>query len=183
MSNLQSKYVCRRERRPVWYHPWSCSYICSQIVGDPNYRPTDCLDIIASMPVISPSALAEKPLAALINFVLKFSQCPLIKSANWISLVLLSLCKHQFRSCIMIGESLMWPSWELREVIGLSTGEGLQALRMVHSLVNISGRSLMSDVADDNLLPLEDRYREEDRKRFYHKSFIEYLLDPPYSLQ
>ena len=54
---------------------------------------------------------------------------------------------------------------------------------MVHSLVNISGCSLMSDVADDNLLPLEDRYWEEDRKRFYHKSFIEYLLDPPYSLQ
>ena len=31
--------------------------------------------------------------------------------------------------------------------------------------------------------PMEDRYREEDGKRFYHKSFIEYQLDPSCSLQ
>ena len=36
-----------------------------KFVGDPNYRPTDRLNIITSMPVISPSALAQKPLAAL----------------------------------------------------------------------------------------------------------------------
>ena len=36
-----------------------------KFVGDPNYQPTDYLNIITSMPVISPSALAQKPLAAL----------------------------------------------------------------------------------------------------------------------
>ena len=33
--------------------------------GDPDYRPTDRLDIIASIPVIPPSAIAFKPQASL----------------------------------------------------------------------------------------------------------------------
>ena len=36
-----------------------------KFVGDPNYRPTDRLDIITSMPVISPSVSTPKPLGAL----------------------------------------------------------------------------------------------------------------------
>ena len=36
-----------------------------KFVGDPKYRPSDRLDIITSMPVISPLDLASKPLAAL----------------------------------------------------------------------------------------------------------------------
>ena len=36
-----------------------------KFIGDPNYRPSDRLAMITSMPVISPLALASKPLAAL----------------------------------------------------------------------------------------------------------------------
>ena len=45
-----------------------------KFVGDPNYRPTDRLDIITSMPAISPSALTPKPLGALDQL---YSQIPL----------------------------------------------------------------------------------------------------------
>ena len=57
---------------------------------------------------------------------------------------------------------------------------------MIHFLVHIAGRSLISDVADDNLSPPEDLksyYRNEDEIRFHHKSFIDYLLDPSRSLE
>jgi hypothetical protein len=57
---------------------------------------------------------------------------------------------------------------------------------MIHSLVHITGRSLISDIADDNLSPpedLESYYRNEDEIRFHHKSFIDYLLDPSRSLE
>jgi hypothetical protein len=37
-------------------------------------------------------------------------------------------------------------------------GDGSQALRMIHSLVHITGRSVMTD----NLSLVEDHYREED---------------------
>ena len=64
-----------------------------KFVGDPNYQPTDCLDIITSIPVISPSALTPKPLGVLDQLYTQVSQCPLINNALWISLVLLLLCK------------------------------------------------------------------------------------------
>ena len=42
------------------------------------------------------------------------------------------------------------------KLLGLQPGDGPQALRMIHSLVHITGRSLIPDVADDNLSPPEN---------------------------
>ena len=71
------------------------------------------------------------------------------------------------------------------KLLGLQPGDGPQALRMIHSLVHITGRSLMSDVADDDLSPPEDlqTYYRNDEIKFHHKSFIDYLLDPSRSLE
>ena len=70
------------------------------------------------------------------------------------------------------------------ELLGLQPGDGSQALRMTHSLVHIPGRSLMWEDDDDILLFPEYFYdhQYEDEIRFYHKSFIDYLLDPSRSL-
>ena len=55
-----------------------------------------------------------------------------------------------------------------------------QALRMIHSLVQITVRS---EVADDKLSLPENPYRYVDLVRFHHKSFIDYLSDPSRSLE
>ena len=155
-----------------------------KFVGDPNYRPTDRLNIIASIPVISPSALAQKPLAALDRLysqILSTSsdkQCTLdILGALIIMQSSISRLSVDFRTAHV--ESLRIAE----KLLGLQPGDGSQALRMIHSLVHISERSLMSDVADYNLSPREYLYRYEDEIRFHHKSFIDYLLDPSRSLE
>ena len=70
-----------------------------------------------------------------------------------------------------------------REVIGPSTWRWPPGLRMIHSLVHITGRPLMWDDADINLPLPEYYYRYEDEIKFHHKSFIDYLLDPSRSLE
>ena len=154
-----------------------------KFVGDPNYRPTDRLDIIASIPAISPSALNANPLAALDQL---YSQILSTSSDKQRTLNILSaLIAMQATTS---GLSLDWSprlDWlrVAEKLLGLQPGDGPQALRMIHSLVHITGRSLMSDVADDDLSPLEDRQTYEDEIRFHHKSFIDYLLDPSRSLE
>ena len=70
------------------------------------------------------------------------------------------------------------------KLLGLQPGDGAQGLRMIHSLVLITERSLMSDVADDDLSPTESFHQSpEDDIKFHHKSFIDYLLDPSRSLE
>ena len=62
-----------------------------KFVGDPNYRPTDRLDIISSIPgpVMSPSALATNPLAPLDQLYSQILSMSSIYNGHWISLVLL----------------------------------------------------------------------------------------------
>jgi NACHT domain len=157
-----------------------------KFVGDPNFRPTDRLDIITSIPVISPSALATKPLATL---DLLYSQILSMSSDKQRTIEI-------FIALIAMKESISRPlvAWRTvhldlliitEKLLGLQPGDGSQALRMIHSLIHIPGRSLMSDVADDNLSLLEVHYQDEDEDeiRFHHKSFIDYLLDPSRSLE
>jgi len=157
-----------------------------KFVGDPNYRPTGRLDIITSMPVMSPSALTSKPLGALDQL---YSQILSTSPDKQRTLdILTALIAMRAPSLL----SLEWyPHVELLRVaeklLGLQLGDGPQALRMIHSLVHITGRSLISDVTDDDLSHPEDLQayyqNDEDEIRFHHMSFIDYLLDPSRSLE
>ena len=157
-----------------------------KFVGDPNYRPTDRLDIITLIPMISPSALTSKPFGALDQL---YSQILSTLPDKQRTLDILSalITMQQANSALF----LEWdPHVDVLRVaeklLGLQPGDGPQALRMIHSLVHITGRSLISDVADDNLSRPEDLqtyYRNEDQIRFHHKSFTDYLLDPSRSLE
>ena len=155
-----------------------------RFVGDPNYRPTDRLDIIVSMPAISPSALATKPLAALDQLYSQILSMSSDKHRTLDILIALMAMKES-----MSALHVAWRTFQLdllriaEKLLSLQPGDGSQALRMIHSLVHIPGRFLMSDVADDNLLHLEVQYRDEDGIRFHHKSFIDYLLDSSRSLE
>ena len=155
-----------------------------KFVGDPNYRPTDRLNIIASIPVISPSALASKPLAALDQL---YSHILSMSSDKQRTLDVLSALIAMLASTSRLHkEHRIFHVVLLRiaeKLLGLRPGDVPHALRMIHSLVQISGRSLMSDAPDDNLSLLEDSYREEDEIKFHHKTFIDYLVDRSRSLE
>ena len=151
-----------------------------KFVGDPNYRPTDRLNIIASMPAISPSSLASKPLAVLDQL---YSQILSTSSDKQRTLDILSAL-----IALLASNSNLFEKWKTLHVVllriaekllGLQPGDGSQALRMIHSLVQITGRS---EVADDNLSLPENLYRYKDVK-FHHKSFVDYMLDPSRSLE
>ena len=156
-----------------------------KFVGDPNYRPTDRLDIITSIPVISPSTLASKPLGALDQL---YSQILSMSPDKQRTLDILSALIAMRATS---GLFLEWsPHVELLRVaeklLGLQLGDGPQALRMIHSLVHITGRSLIPDVTDDDLSPPEDLqtyYQTEDGITFHHKSFVDFLVDPSRSLE
>ena len=156
-----------------------------RFVGDPNYRPTDRLDIIVSIPRISPSALTPKPLDALDQL---YSQILSTSSDKQRTLDILSAL------IAMLGFSRLFLEWTpivdllriAEKLMGLQPGDGAQALRMIHSLVHIPERSLMSDIADDNLPTPQDIqtfYWDGDEIKFHHKSFIDYLLDPSRSME
>ena len=155
-----------------------------KFVGDPNYRPTDRLDIIASIHVISPSILTTNPLGGLDQL---YSQ--ILSTSHDIQRTLDVLSALIAMRATTSGLLLKWtPRVDFLRVaeklLGLQPGDGPQALRMIHSLVHVTGRSLMSDIADDNLSPSDDRQSYEDEEiRFHHKSFVDYLLDPSRSLE
>ena len=158
-----------------------------KFVGDPNYRPTDRLGIITSLPVISPSVLAPKPLAALDQL---YSQILSMSSDKQRTLDVLSAL-----IAIQASISELFVDWRTmrtfhvvllriaEKLLGLQPGDGSQALRMIHSLVHIPGRSLMWVDEDINLPLPEFYYQYKDEIRFYHKSFIDYLLDSSRSLE
>jgi len=158
-----------------------------KFVGDPNNRPTDRLRIITSIPVMAISASTPKPLATLDQL---YSQILSTTSDKQRTLdVLGALIAMRGAGS---GLHLEWGPHveELRvaeRLLGLQPGDGALALRMIHSLIHITGRrSLISDIRDDNLLPPEDLriyFRDEDAIRFHHKSFIDYLMDPSRSLE
>ena len=154
-----------------------------KFVGDPNYRPTDRLDIITSMPAISPTALAQRPLATLDQL---YSQILSTSSDKQLTLDILSALivmpnstsRQRIAWMVNCGESMTIAE----KLLGLQPGDGSLALRMIHSLVNFTRRSLMTD-SDDNISLSENHHRKEDEIRFHHKSFIDYLLDPSRSLE
>ena len=152
-----------------------------KFVGDPNYRPTDRLDIIVSIPVISPSALTTKPLDALDQLYSQILSTSSDKQRTLDILSALIAMLEGYSSLFSFHRELLRVTEKL---LDLQPGDGVQGLRMIHSLVHISGRSLMSDVADDNL---SSTYvcetHDDDDIRFHHKSFIDYLLDPSRSLE
>ena len=150
-----------------------------KFVGDPNYRPTDRLDIITSMPAISPSALASKPLAVLDQL---YSQILSMSSDKQRTLDILSaLIAIQALEPFVRRKALYIHLLAITEkLLGLQSGDGFQALRMIHSLVHISE---VSEVVDVTLSLPGSPYRAEDMVRFHHKSFIDYMLDPSRSLE
>ena len=158
--------------------------IVLKFVGDPNYRPTGRLDIIASMPAISPAALALKPLALLDQL---YSQILSTSSDKQSTLDILT-------ALIAMQESISGLRMTLRvfhvdllriaeKLLGLQPGDGPLALRMIHSLVHVTGRSLMVDADDDSLSFVPDQYLEGNEINFHHKTFIDYLSDPSRSLE
>ena len=155
-----------------------------KFVDDPNYRPTDRLHIITSMPVISPSALAQKPLAALDQL---YSQILSTSSDKQRTLdILCALIIIQMSGALMPVNLRIYYAEVLRiaeNLMGLQLGDGIQALRKIRSLVHIPERSLVLDDADANLPLPEYCDRDEDKIKFHHKSFIDYLLDPSRSLK
>ena len=155
-----------------------------KFVGDPNYRPTDRLDIITSMPVIFPSALAQKPLTALDQL---YSQILSTSSDKQRTLDILGAFV-----VIQIAGSLLPSDWRTvlveslaitEKLLDLQPGDGFQAFRKIRSLVHIPERSLVLDDADANLPLPEYGDRDKDKIKFHHKSFIDYLLDPSRSLE
>ena len=155
-----------------------------KFVGDPNYRPTDRLDIITSMPVISPSALASKPLAVLDQLYAQIlsTSCDKQRTLEILSalIAMQASSSELYIKCRIFHVDLLKIAEKL---LGLQPGDGFLGLRMIHSLIHITGRSLKSDADDELSNVQEGDYREEDEIRFHHKTFIEYLLDPLRSLE
>ena len=115
-----------------------------KFVGDPNY-------FIISMPVISPLALASKPLAALDQL---YSQILETSSDKRRTLdILCALIAFQRAIFILpITRTLLVELLRISEkLLGLQFGDGSQALRKIRSLVHIPERSLMLDDVDTNL--------------------------------
>ena len=155
-----------------------------KFIGDPNYRPTDRLDIISSIPVISPSALATNPLAPLDQLysqILSMSSDSDIQRTLDILSALIAM-KALIRKISFSRRPFQIVLLKIAEkLLGLQPGNGPQALRMIRSLVRISGRSLMLDDADV-IITLSER-RHENEIEFHHKSFIDFLLDPSRSFE
>ena len=154
-----------------------------KFVDDPNYRPTDRLNIITSMPVISPSALAQKPLEALDQL---YSQILSTSSDRQRTLDILCAIYTMQRSgsILACGEIVYVEFLRIAEkLLSLQPGDGFQALRKIRSLVHIPERSLMLDDVDANLPLPEYCCQNEDKIRFHHKSFTDYLKDPSRSFE
>jgi len=109
----------------------------NSMFGDPNY-PTNRLNIITSLPVISPSALSPKPLGALDQIYSQILSMSLEKQRTLD--ILGALIAMRASSKLFLDWS---PHVELLRVaeklLDLQPGDGPQALRMIHSLVYITG--------------------------------------------
>jgi hypothetical protein len=175
-----------------------------KFVDDPNYRPTDRLDIITSIPPMASPASNPKPFAGLDGL---YSQILSTARDKQRSLEILGaliaiqdalmMIQDDFRERLrtLTAESAEW--WQFSRVfrlqslriaerlLGLQPKDGLLALRTIHSLVQIPRRASVSDIPDDDLSRSDDIDNfscVEDEIWFHHKSFIDYLLDPSRSL-
>ena len=99
-----------------------------KFVGDPNYRPTDRLDIITSLPLILPSVLAPKPLATLDQLysqILSMSSdkqrtVDVLSAYRNASINFRTVCKMEHLSCSFTKNR--------REIIGPSTWRWLSGV-------------------------------------------------------
>jgi len=159
-----------------------------KFVDDPNYRPTDRLSIITSIPLMASSASTTKPLAALDQLYSQILSTSVDKKRTQNILgALIAMEAAQDE------HGFEWPfhveSLRIAEkLLGLQPGDGPLGLRTIHSLVHVAGQVLVSEIPDDDLsLPepedLEIYFRKEDLIRFHHKSFVDYLVDPTRSLE
>ena len=134
-----------------------------KFVEDPNYRPTDRLDIITSMPAISPSALALKPLAVLDQLYAQIlsTSCDKQRTLEILSalIAMQASSSELYIKCRIFHVDLLKIAEKL---LGLQPGDGFLGLRMIHSLIHITGRSLKSDADDELSNVQEGDYREED---------------------
>ena len=169
-----------------------------KFVDDPNYRPTDLLNLITSIPTIVSSPSTPKPLVAL---DLLYSQILSTACNKQRTLDILgALMAMQDALMSMQGETKVHlPSWTLQDVewlqfirafrleslriaeklLGLQPGDGTLALRTIHSLVHVPRRALISEVPDGDLSCLEEIENSPHNELwFHHKSFIDYLVDP-----
>ena len=156
-----------------------------KFVGDPNYRPADRLHTIASIPVISSSAsnLTTKPLGALDQLYSQILSTSSDKQRTLDILSALIAMQPTYSGLLLLSNPHADLLRVAEKLLGLQPGDGAQGLRTIHSLVHITERSLMSDVADDDLSPTDVLQTHEDDIRFHHKSFVDYLLVPSRSLE
>jgi hypothetical protein len=159
-----------------------------KFVDDPNYRPTDRLGIITSIPLMVSSHSSPKPLAALDQLYSQILSTSVDKKRTRDilgALVAMEAAQDE--------DGFEWPFHveslrNAEKLLGLQPGEGPLALRTIHSLIHVAGQVLVSEIPDDDLsLPepedLEIYFRKEDLIRFHHKSFVDYLVDPSRSIE
>ena len=172
-----------------------------KFVGDPDDRPTDRLNIIASLPMIVSSPSTPQPLAPLDQLYSEIlgTACNQQRTKR----VLGALMATQSALMMVQGESgVHLPSWTSQEedwlkfirafrleslgivekLLGLQPGDGTLALRTIHSLVHVPKRVLIPEVPDTDCLE-EIENSSLNELWFHHKSFIDYLVDPSRSLE
>jgi len=176
-----------------------------KFVDDPNYRPTDRLDIISSIPPMASPAANPKPFEALDGL---YSQILSTSRDKQRTLEILSaliaiqdalmMIQDDFRQRLqtLTAQASEW--WQFSRIfrleslriaeklLGLKSGDGLLALRTIHSLVQVPKHASVSDVPDGDLSRSDDIENfscVEDEIWFHHKSFIDYLQDPSRSLE
>ena len=174
-----------------------------KFVDDPNYRPTDLLDIITSIPKVVSSPSTPKPLAALDRLYSQILSTARNKQRT--REILGALMATQDALMTMQGETeVHLPNWTLQDadwlqfirafrleslriaeqLLGFQPGDGALALRTIHSLVHVPRRVLIPEVPDADLSCLEEIENScRNELWFHHKSFIDYLVDPCRSLE
>ncbi|KDR73014.1 hypothetical protein GALMADRAFT_73198 [Galerina marginata CBS 339.88] len=144
-----------------------------KFVGDPNYRPADRLEMVLSIPIVK--GRKSNPLAELDRLYSQIlSTCPEI---SYTLTVLGSIVAMRDTGAKL---HLEWsPRIDslkiIEKLVGLHPGDAYLALRTIHSLVKVSDLDSSSDgLAPDELRGCID---SEDAVIFYHKSFVDFLLD------
>ena len=176
-----------------------------KFVDDPKGRPNELLDKITKLPTIAPSPSTPQPLAALDRLYSQILSTADNKQRT--RKILGALMATQSALMTIQGESgvhlpswMHLPSWPSQDanwlhfirifrleslgiaeqLLGLQPGDGALALRTIHSLVHVPKRVLSPDA---DLLCLEEIENSSSNELwFYHKSFIDYLVDPERSL-
>jgi hypothetical protein len=173
-----------------------------KFVDDPDYRPTDRLEVITSIDIATkdpdPNPNPFTALDGLYSQIL--STCRDKKRTLDILSVLLTMqdslmtTQHDYRERLpmlterdaewwLFSQAFRLESLRIAEnLLGLKPGDGRLALRTIHSLVHVPTRA---SVSDDSLSRSHDTENSgvEAEIWFHHKSFTDYLVDPLRSLE